>query len=244
MPTTAGEYDVRPGSITFDGREYSFAWVDRDGTIHQARTSDLRMVQDDRTYLEIGNGSPILHLKPEEPVAVRGTDPDGNAFTNFWFPFWLGQTVGGLGGRGPVVINQPAPGTPEQSPRTPTYHFPPTDAYGPDDRLHGSVTNTRPEAPDYSKVKPAPYAVSGQNSGTGSGAAATSKRAIRLGGQSGGTGIGAAASSKRAASGGQSGGTGVGSAASGKSAPAVGGGSSKPKIGGGRSGGLRLGRRR
>jgi hypothetical protein len=213
LPTTAGEYPIRPQSVTFDGNEYSFYWTAPDGQLHQARGDDFKLVQDDRTYLEVGTGTPVLHLTSEEPVAVRGQDHQGG-FSSWWFPFMLGTWLGG----GPPILSNPQPvpqtGAP---PGTPAYRYPPTDTFGRGDTLHGSEVTSRPSPPDYRKVQPAPYAVSGQGGGVGAGAAASNKDAVGQAGQAGGAGAGSAASNKgTTGQAGQSGGVGSGSAATAK----------------------------
>jgi hypothetical protein len=220
LPSGSGEYPIR--SVAFDGKEYSFFWTGPDGTLHEARGDDFKLVQDDqRSYLEVGNGTPVLHLKPDEGIAVRGHD-SGGGFSSWWFPFMLGYA---LGGNGPwVTVPQSGP-----PPTTPSYRYPPTDNFGRGDTLHGSEATSRPSPPDYRKVQPAPNAVSGQNAGTGGGAAATNKDASAGSGQSGGTGAGSAASNKGAgANSGQTGGAGAGSAATNKNdgvSPGTGAGS-------------------
>lgn len=208
FPKSPGHYDIQPGSITYDGDRYSLLWIDVDGSIHRAEGRDVRMQRDDRTFLEIGSGSPVIHLAEQEAVVVRGRDRDGE-FETFWFPFFLGRTLGS----GPVIINQPYPG--DGPARGPSYQYPPTDTFGRDEELHGSIERTKPEAPDYSKVQPAPYAVSGQASGTGGGTAASNKTTAPISGQSGGTGGGTAASNKGTSSA-PTGAVGSGSAATNK----------------------------
>jgi hypothetical protein len=212
VPPAPGQYEVQKDSIRYDGQHYQLFWTDKDGAVRQMETSNLRLVRDDqRTFLEVpGNGDPILHLREDERITVLGQDHQG-PFQSFWFPFLLGQALGGLN-RDRVVINQPAPNERgPYDPRTPTYRYPPTDTFGRGDQLHGSVDSSKPEAPDYRKVQPSPYAVSGQAAGTGGGNAATNKSASpgqrmpgdavppagnATSGQSGGTGGGTAASSK------------------------------------------------
>jgi hypothetical protein len=208
LPRSPGEYPVQ--SVSFDGRDYGFLWADSGGALHQARTSDVKLVQDEqRTFLEVGNGTPVLHMKPDEAIAVRGRD-GGGGFSSMWFPFMLGYALGGTG----PWVNVPHSGPPSTSP---SYRYPPTDTFGRGDTLHGSEATSRPTPPDYRKVQPAPNAVSGQGAGTGGGAAATNKDTVGSSGQSGGAGAGSAASDKGVgANSGQTGGVGAGAAASNK----------------------------
>ena len=150
-------------------------------------TKQLRLVRDpDRTFLDVpqGGGDPILHMREDEPITVAAQDHQG-AFSSPWFPFLAGAVVGNVlggggfgGGRGggqTIIINNPAPGERSYDANTPTYRYPPTGTFGRDDSLHGSVDTSKPQAPDYSKVQPSPYATSGNASGTGGGVAASNK---------------------------------------------------------------------
>ena len=205
FPKEAGQYEIVKGTLAFDGKDYELTWLDAAGSSHQAKGREVRMQKDDRTFLEIGAGSPLIHLKEDEGVIVRGRDKDG-IFESPWFPFFLGYAMGGLG-------NSPTtyyPGDARSS--GPGYHYPPSGTFGRGDQLNGSIERSKPDTPDYGKVKPAPYAVSGQSSGTGGGAAATNKATGPAAGQSGGTGTGSAASGKGGFA--NSGGTGVGGGAS------------------------------
>jgi hypothetical protein len=211
-------------SVAFDGHDYSFSWTAPDASIHQAKGPDVKLVQDERSYLAVGQGTPTLHLTQDEPIAVRGKDRDG-AFTSSWFPFFLGYA---LGSGGPVMSG-PAP-------TQPSYRYPPTDTFSRGDTLQGAEATNRPAPPDYSKVKPAPNAVSGQNAGTGAGTAASNRdTSSAVSGQSGGAGSGSAASDKGSAVSGQSGGGGTGDAASNKGQTSSGGASAAPASGGGAS---------
>ncbi len=204
-----GQYDVQKSSIHYDGDRYQLFWVNKDGSLHRLEARSLKLVQDpDRTYLDVpGSGDPILHLREDEPIAVDGQDHQGS-FSSFWFPFFLGSTLGGIG-RGPVVINQPAPGQPNYDARSPAYRYPPTDSFGRGEELHGTLDSSKPQMPDYTKVQPAPWATSAQSSGTGGGTAATNKA-------SGGASRPDAVAPSTSASSGQSAGTGSGTAASSK----------------------------
>ena len=209
LPSAAGEYPIR--SVSFDGKQYSFFWQGADGMLHEARGDDFKLVQnDERSYLQVGQGTPILHLKADEGIAVRGRD-GGGAFSSMWFPFMLGYA---LGGSGPwVTVPQSGPPTSQ-----PSYRYPPTDSFGRGDTLHGSEATTRPSPPDYSKIKPAPNAVSGQGGGTGAGTATSNRGQSADSGQSGGTGAGSAVTGRsQTADSGQGAGVGSGAAATNKS---------------------------
>ena len=207
-PPAPGQYDVQHNSVHYDGDRYQLYWSDKSGSIHRLETRKLQMVRDDqRTYLDVpASGDPVLHITQDEPITVDGQDHQGG-FSSFWFPFLVGSTLGGFGrsGGNTVIINQPAPGEAgSYGPTTPSYRYPPTDSFGRGDELHGSVDSSRAQPPDYSRVAPAPYAVSGQSSGAGGGVAATNKSGgffcclvvFAASGQSGGSGSGSAASSK------------------------------------------------
>ena len=210
LPGTAGQYEVQSHSVSFDGQQYRFFWRGTDGTLHEARARDVKLVQDQRTFLEIGEGGPVLHLAPEEPVAVQHRS---GGYSSAWFPFIVPIPVGGPVASGPA-------------PTTPSYRYPPTDQFGRGDTLYGSEVSSRPAPPDYTKVKPAPHAVSGQNGGTGDGTAATNRgTGGALSGQSGGTGSGSAVTDRtRGAVSGQAGGAGSGSAVTDRQRPVGGSG--------------------
>lgn len=229
FPSAPGEYPIQSRSVAFDGRDYRFSWVGPDGSIHHADGRDVQLVQDERSFLAVGQGTPVLHLTQDEPIQVTGRDREGS-FTSSWFPFLLGYALGSGG-----------PGWSGPPPTSPSYRYPPTDTFSRGDTLQGSAATTKPAPPDYSKVQPAPNAVSGQNSGTGAGTAASNRDPnAAISGQSGGAGSGTAASDKGAAISGQSGGTGAGDAASQKGgavgAPSGGSGSGDAASNKGRSG--------
>lgn len=229
FPKDPGQYEIVKGTLVYDGQKYSLNWLDAGGSSRQAEGRDVRMQQDQRTFLEIGSGSPLVHLKEDEAVTVRGRDRDG-LFESPWFPFFLGYAAGGgLGGGSPTTYY---PGDPRANGAG--YRYPPSDSFGRGDQLNGSVERSKPEPPDYKKVPPAPYSVSGQGAGTGGGNAATNKATGPASGQGGGTGGGDAASNKGTFSNGSgntgAGGTGVGGGASN-------GSSSKPPTGTGSGGG-------
>ncbi|MCL4534575.1 MAG: hypothetical protein M1370_05375 [Bacteroidetes bacterium] len=228
LPKQPGEYAIQPKSITYDGQDYSFYWIDKDKSIHRASKEDLKMMGDTRTYLEMQGKEPILHLSSDDPIAVQAEDRHGS-YSSPWFPFMAGAMVGRMTG----PSNQPYAGSPPTDPHTPTYHYPPADTFGRDDTLQGSITNNKPSAPDYGKVSPAPNAVSGKSEGTGAGTAASGKSGTTAG-QSGGTGSGAAASEK---GGFKSGGSSYSSKGGTTGSPKVGGGSGKSSSSSGKSSG-------
>lgn len=258
-PGAPGQYSVQKDSVQFDGERYQLFWADKNGSLHQLNTRNLRLVRDpERTYLDVpqGGGDPVLHMREDEPITVRGQDHQG-AFSSPWFPFLLGATLGnafgGRGSGGTVIINNPAPGERSYDASTPTYRYPPTGTFDRGDTLHGTVDTGKPQTPDYSKIQPSPYATTGQASGTGGGAAASNKSAGASGatnaasGQSGGTGGGVAASNKggfasgtqsyaNRASGGSSN-VGAGSQGALSGAGSNGGTTNKPSTGASNSGG-------
>src|SRR6266571_751499 len=219
-PSTPGQYSVQKDSVHFDGDRYQLYWADNNGSLHQMDTRKVRLVRDpDRTFLEVpqGGGDPILHMREDEPITVQGQDHQG-AFSSPWFPFLVGAAVGnafgggfgGFGGRGggqTIIINNPVPGQPSYDAGTPAYRYPPTGSFGRDESLHGSLDNSKPTPPDYSKIQPALYATSAKASGTGGGSAVSNKSPAGA--------VSAASGAANAASG-QSAGTGSGTAASGK----------------------------
>src|SRR5712692_3717160 len=142
LPDRDGAYEIQSRSVTWDGDQYRFFWADSSGGLHQARSKDVRLVQDDRNYLQMQDRKGILHLLPAEPVNVLGQDQRGQ-FSDSWFPFLAGAALGNaLGG-----------------PRVPTYYYPPTNVYGRGDQIDGSITTAAPKPPDYSTVKTPPNAV-------------------------------------------------------------------------------------
>jgi len=177
----AGQYSVQKGSVHFDGERYQLSYLDsRTNELHSVGLRDLKMVRDnDRTFLDVpSGGDPTLHLREDEPITVEAQDHQGG-FSSFWFPFLLGNALGGGFGRanpGTVIINNPAPGESRNyGANTPAYRYPPTGSFGRDEQLHGSLDSSKPQTPDYSKVQPSPYATSGSSSGSGGGTAASNK---------------------------------------------------------------------
>lgn len=177
-PTQAGEYQLQQDSITYDGSQYQSAWIDHDSSVKWAKGNDVQPTQDERTYLEMRDGRPIIHLTSDTPVKVLAHDSGGN-FTSSWLPFAVGTMIGRQ-----TANNQPA------------YRYPPTDTVGRGDTLRGSTTSTLPQTGAIKSTSPGGDAVSGVSGGTGSGSAATSKGTGAVSGQAGGTGSGSAATSK------------------------------------------------
>jgi hypothetical protein len=222
LPSSDGTYAVQSRSVTWDGDQYRFYWADSSGSLHQAHSKDVRLVQDSQNFLQMQDHKGVLHLQPAEPINVLGRDQHGE-FTDSWFPFFAGAALGNaLGGS-----------------RGPTYYYPPTNVYGRGDQIDGSVATGAPKPPDYSTIKappnavhPAAGSVAGQNSGTGGGNAATNKGGGSNGsgptgtsGQSGGTGSGNAAGNKSGSSSGSSGsGSKIGSGSAPRPAAPIGGG--------------------
>jgi hypothetical protein len=144
LPSSAGEYPVQ--SVAFDGRQYSFHWAGPDGQLHRAQGEDLKLVQDERSFLEVGKGTPILHLKSDEPVTVHGRD-SGGGFSSVWFPFLLGYA---LGGGGPwVTVPQSGPAS-----TSPSYRYPPTDKFGRGDTAPGAARLPQGPAPAQRRQRP------------------------------------------------------------------------------------------
>lgn len=187
LPRDSGDYAIQGNEIRFDGQNYVFRWIGRDGAVHLARNDDVKMVQDDSTFLRVDGSGPTLHLAANQSVGVDARDDRGN-FGALWYPFVFGSPFGG-----PVIV---VPQDRGGDPRTPTYRYPPTDTFGRGDSLGGSVPSSRPSTPDYTRLPNARDTVGGQSGGTGGGAAATGKDAVPASGQAGGTGSGSAASSK------------------------------------------------
>jgi hypothetical protein len=215
LPSADGVYPIQSRSVTWDGDQYKFYWADSSGSLHQAHSKDVKLVQDSQDFLQMQDRKGVLRLQPTEPINVLGRDERGG-FSDSWFPFLAGAAIGNAlgGGRGP------------------TYYYPPTNVYGRGDQIDGSVTTSSPKPPDYSTIKtppnavhPAPGSVAGQNSGTGGGNAASNKlggvnNAAPSGasGQSGGTGSGGAAGNKSGSSSSGSGGK-IGSGSAPRPAP-------------------------
>ena len=194
LPSAAGLYPLKERSVTFDGDRYSFLWADPTGNLHRATTRDVKLRLDEQNQLEItAAGDAILHLKQDEPVQVEARDKQGD-FGSFWYPFLLGQVLGG--GGGPIVVNQ----APPREYRDPVYRYPPTDRLDRGDTLTGNRPSTQPRAPEYD-LPPVGGAVSGQSGGAGGGQAATNRAesAGAVSGQRGGAGGGSAALNKSGA---------------------------------------------
>ncbi len=238
LPSSPGDYQLQNNEIRFDGQRYAFRWIDNSRAAHFIETDKVKLVQDDRTFLRVGDGDPTLHMAENQAVQVDGRDNRGN-FATPWYPFFWGP-IGG----GPYV------GVPRDvggNPRSPSYRYPPSDTFGRDETLGGNVPNTKPAPPPYTNIPNAAGTVGGQAGGTGGGAAASGRTDRPAAGQAGGTGSGSAATERsNAPVTGQGGGTGSGSAASSKggfrsgpsaysetqSAPA----NSQPRVGAGGAG--------
>jgi len=251
LPREPGDYALQGNEIRFDGQNYVFRWIGHDGVIHAAKDDDVKMVQDERTFLRVDGSGSTLHLAADQSIGVDARDSRGN-FGTAWYPFFFGSPFGG-----PVIVVPTGNGG---DTRSPTYRYPPTDTFDRGDSLGGSVPNSRPTPPDYTRVPNARDTVGGQSGGTGGGAAATGKVTSPTGGQTGGAGSGSAASGKGGFQSGPSaysesrgssavggGGSGAGSSGALKGPSAGSGAKSSPAmpssgskgISGGRSGGRR-----
>src|SRR4029450_11788432 len=67
LPRTPGDYPIQNKEINFDGQNYDFRWIDHDGSIHPAHDDDIKMAQDESTFLRIDGGA-TLHLAPAPSV--------------------------------------------------------------------------------------------------------------------------------------------------------------------------------
>ena len=191
FPTAAGNYELRPKSLQMDtGGTYYFWWYTSGsgGAINLARGSNVQLVEDDRTFLQVESGnSQVLHIKSDEPLALVAPGEAGMAQTAapvagqqvggygmgpaLWYPFFL---MGGTGGFS----------------RTPGYYAPPSGDVQPGGQVQGSTRSVAAptSAPSFTLKT---TAVSGRAGGTGSGSAATSKSGVaapRASGFSAGTG--------------------------------------------------------
>ena len=81
-PTQSGEYHLQQDTVTWDGSQYRFAWIDRDNSVKWAQGDDVQLVQDERTFLEMRDGKPIIHLTADTPVTVLARDRGGD-FSSF-----------------------------------------------------------------------------------------------------------------------------------------------------------------
>lgn len=187
LPRDHGDYPIQNNEIRYDGQSYTFRWIGKDGSVHPAKDDDIKMVQDQSTFLRVDGSGAVLHLSENQSVGVDARDGRGN-FGTLWYPFLFGSPFGG-----PVVV---VPQDRGGDTRSPSYRYPPTDTFGRDDALGGSVPRSRPAPPDYTRIPNARDTVGGQSGGTGGGAAATGKGVAPTGGQVGGVGSGSAASSK------------------------------------------------
>ena len=74
FPTTPGDYELRSGSIQTDnvGNYYLFWYTSgKGGALNLARGHDVKLVEEDRSFLHIESGQPpVLHLKADEPIQL------------------------------------------------------------------------------------------------------------------------------------------------------------------------------
>jgi hypothetical protein len=187
LPRESGDYQIQNNEVRFDGQNYIFRWIGKDGSVHLAKDDDIKMAQDDSTFLRVEGSGASLHLAGNQSIGVDARDERGN-FGTLWYPFLFGSPFGG-----PVIV---VPRDRGGDTRTPTYRYPPTDTFGRDDSLGGSVPSPRPTPPDYTRIPNTRDTVGGQSGGTGGGAAATGKQVAPAAGQVGGVGSGSAASAK------------------------------------------------
>src|SRR3972149_3907952 len=76
LPRQDGQYELKPQSLTYDGRDYEFYWVDSSAQLKQYQGREVKLVQDERSFLEVKDGKPIVHLNQDEPVTVLAQDRD------------------------------------------------------------------------------------------------------------------------------------------------------------------------
>ncbi|MBI4497889.1 MAG: hypothetical protein HY689_08335 [Chloroflexi bacterium] len=210
FPPRSGDYEVRPGSLQMDtGGTYYIWWyvTGPGGAVNLARGSNVKLVEDDRTFLRMeADGQPVLHLKTEEPIGLvapgeaslpQATPTPGASqsvagglgYHSVWYPFWLS-------GGNTVIIERDRP-VDRATTRTPGYYAPPSGDIDPGGQVRGGTrTATTPSGPPPFQLKTT--AVSGRAGGTGAGTAATGKSggstsrigAPRSGGFSSGKGSG------------------------------------------------------
>lgn len=219
FPTAPGEYQLRPASLQMDtGGTYYLWWYTSGsgGALNLARGSNVKLVEDDRTFLQVQAGAPpILHLKTEEPVALVAATSAGQPQTAptsganeqrsggagfmspwMWYPFFLTG-----GGTNTVIVERDRP-VDRATTRTPGYYAPPSTDIEPGGQVRGGTRSaSAPSSAPSFQLKTT--TVSGRAGGTGSGTAATAKSgdsATRVGaprnsGFSSGTGSGSSGSS-------------------------------------------------
>lgn len=221
FPSTPGNYELRKDSIQVDtGGNYYLYWIDpaKPGEAVFARGSDVRLVEDDKTFLEIGSDlRPVLHNFTEDRIAMvdpSSTQPvasatPGSTVSNsggfypsmgFWYPFFVPG-----GGRTVIIENDRGFSEADRTARrSPAYYTPPSADVDPGGTVSGgNRTATMPKTAPSFTLGAGARGVSGQSGGTGSGSAATSKSGSgvstpRSSGFFGGTGSGSAASGKGA----------------------------------------------
>src|SRR5690242_8358995 len=77
LPSTDGVYPIQSRSVTWDGDQYKFYWADSSGSLHQAHSKDVKLVQDSKDFLQMQDHKGVLHLQPTEPINVLGRDERG-----------------------------------------------------------------------------------------------------------------------------------------------------------------------
>lgn len=163
LPTAAGEYVVKSRSVSFDGERYNFQWAvpTRGSDLTWARTKDVRLQLDDRTYLDVdGSKQAVLHLTQDEPVTVVRQE-QGRQYSSAWYPYYYQPST-------TIIV--------EREYRRPVYVYPPSGSFRDGETLTGNVRSDRPAAPAQIKTLQATSnTVSGQSGGTGGGNAVLNK---------------------------------------------------------------------
>src|SRR5438105_721598 len=132
LPAQPGEYVVKSKSVTFDGERYQFQWAPTGKSdLSWAKTRELRLQLDDRTFLQVEpDKKAVLHLTQEEPVTVVRKD-SGREYSSAWYPYY---------GSGTTVIV-------EREYRQPIYVYPPSSNFNNGETLNGSVRSDKPADP-------------------------------------------------------------------------------------------------
>src|SRR3954462_7380668 len=74
LPSADGVYPIQSRSVTWDGDQYKFYWADQSGSLHQAHSKDVKLVQDSKDFLQMQEHKGVLHLQSTEPINVLGRD--------------------------------------------------------------------------------------------------------------------------------------------------------------------------